>query len=231
LSELPKFYEGEVVLGVETTTLDDEGEVTATHDMSAVTLAQVRAAATGLTGAIHQVPPMVSAVKVGGRRLHELARAGIEVERKARPVTVHRFDVEPGDQPGVFRVAVDCSSGTYVRVLAADLGAVLGGGAHLRKLRRTAVGPFGVEESRPLDDHLNAADIRPAAEAVRHLAQVTVDPATAAAVAHGAVLGREAAGFSGPGPWAVVDRTGELLAVYEARGETPVKPAVVLSGQ
>jgi tRNA pseudouridine55 synthase len=232
LSDLPKSYEGEVVLGSETTTLDDEGETTATYDMSGVTLGQVRAAAGGLTGAIEQVPPMVSAVKVGGRRLHELARAGIEVERNARPVTVHHFEVEEGGRdPGVFRIAVECSSGTYVRVLAADLGAALGGGAHLRNLRRLAVGPFRVEDARPLDDHLGAADIRPPAEAVRHLAQAMVDTETGAAVTHGAVLDRGAGGFSGQGPWAVVDDAGELLAIYEARGETSVKPAVVLSGQ
>lgn len=231
LSDLPKSYEGDVVLGAETTTLDDEGETTATHDMSGVTLSQVRAAAAGLTGPIQQVPPMVSAVKVGGRRLHELARAGIEVERKPRSVTVHRFDVEAGRDTGIFRIAVDCSSGTYVRVLAADLGAALGGGAHLRNLRRTAVGPFRVKHARPLDEHLSTADIRPPSEAVGHLARATVDAATGAAVAHGAVLDRRVAAFPGAGPWAVVDDAGELLAIYEARGETSVKPAVVLSGQ
>ena len=111
-----------------------------------------RAAADHLTGDIMQVPPMVSAVKVGGKRLHELARAGIEVEREPRPVTVHRFDVAAGSEPGVLAVEVQCSSGTYVRTLAADLGALLGGGAHLRNLRRTAIGSFTVAESAPPDE-------------------------------------------------------------------------------
>ncbi len=93
-----------------------------------------------LVGAIMQVPPMVSAIKVGGRRLHELAREGIEVERAPRPVTVRRFDVAPTDDPLVYRIEVLCSSGTYIRTLAADLGHLLGGGAHLRALRRTSVG-------------------------------------------------------------------------------------------
>ena len=93
---------------------------------------------------------MVSALKVDGKRLHELAREGIEVERQPRPVTVHRFTVAPTDDPLVVRAEVECSSGTYVRTLAADLGHALGGGAHLRDLRRTAIGSFTLAEARPL---------------------------------------------------------------------------------
>src|SRR3954471_4186396 len=104
-----KRYTGEVVLGTETSTLDASGEVTATYDMSAVTLDAARQAAEQLTGAITQVPPMVSAIKVGGRRLHELAREGIEIEREARPVTVHSFTVHTGPEPGVLGIEVVCS--------------------------------------------------------------------------------------------------------------------------
>jgi tRNA pseudouridine55 synthase len=124
LTALAKTYTCEIVLGVETTTLDASGEVTATHDMGAVTLDRVRAAAAGLTGDILQVPPMVSAVKVDGKRLHQLAREGVEVERDARPVTVHRFTVDPTADPLVVTAEVECSSGTYVRTLAADLDVV-----------------------------------------------------------------------------------------------------------
>ena len=92
LTALGKSYEAEIVLGVETDTLDAGGTVTARHEMAGVTEMQARRAAASLTGEILQVPPMVSAVKVGGRRLHELAREGVEVEREARPVTVHRFE-------------------------------------------------------------------------------------------------------------------------------------------
>ena len=100
LTDLPKTYTGEVVLGVETSTLDASGEVTARHDMGGITIDAVRAAvAEHLTGTVVQVPPMVSARRVGGRRLHELAREGVEVEREARPVTVHRFDVRPDAGP------------------------------------------------------------------------------------------------------------------------------------
>ena len=248
LTELPKSYEAEIVLGTETDTLDSSGRVTARHDMAEVGAARAQRAADGLTGEILQVPPMVSAVKVGGRRLHALARAGVEVEREARPVTVHRFDVAPvpggsavpGGEGvpgggGVLRAVVDCSSGTYVRVLAADLGRALGGGAHLRNLRRTAVGGFGLEAARPVE----SAEVLPMARAVEHLAGVRVDPEVAVEVAHGRVLGLgrlgvadaagEGADGSAPsGPWAVHDFEDELLAVYEPF-RSGAKPAVVVA--
>lgn len=222
LTDLPKTYTGEVVLGTETSTLDASGEVLATHDMSGVTLADARrVVAEHLTGDILQVPPMVSALKVGGKRLHELAREGIEVERAPRPVTIHRFEVDEGPEPGVLAITVQCSSGTYVRTLADDLGHLLGGGAHLRNLRRTAIGSFGEADVAPVADAVLLAP----AEALRDYARVAVDEATAALVRHGRVL----PAFDGTGPWAVVDGAGELLAVYEAHGGGS-KPAVVLQG-
>src|SRR3954465_7235202 len=113
----------------------------------AVTVDDVRRAVDAhLLGPIEQVPPMVSALKVGGRRLHELAREGIEVERTPRPVTVERFDIASTENAGVLAIDVTCSAGTYVRTLAADLGRLLGGGAHLRHLRRIAVGPYTIDE-------------------------------------------------------------------------------------
>ena len=231
LSDLPKRYRGEVVLGTATSTLDSSGEVVGEWDMSTVRLDEVRAAAAGLMGDILQVPPMVSAVKVGGRRLHELAREGIEVERAARPVTVFRFDVEPAAEAGVFAVDVECSSGTYVRTLAADLGTALGGGAHLRNLRRTAVGPFSLDDARPLGD-VGPADVLVPAEALRGRPRIVLsDPDLVAAVGHGKVLDRQALGVpdGGEGPWAVVDAGGRLLAVYQGHGEGRAKPAVVLA--
>ncbi len=231
LTELPKQYTGEIVLGTATTTLDASGEVVATADMGGVTLDQARAAAATLTGAILQVPPMVSAVQIGGRRLHELAREGIEVEREARPVTVHRFeitDARPGD-PLVLRCVVDCSSGTYVRSLAADLGVALGGVAHLRNLRRTAVGGFTLADARTLDA-LDVAHLLPIGAAVAHLARLDVDATAAADIAHGKVLERARLGLDPgvAGPWAVFDTAGDLLAVYEAHRGGTVKPALVI---
>jgi tRNA pseudouridine55 synthase len=216
LSPLPKSYTAELVLGVETSTLDASGDVVATHEM-AVTLDEVRGAAAALTGDIMQVPPMVSAVQVGGKRLHELARRGIDVEREARPVTVHRFDVAPTDDPLVFRIAVSCSSGTYVRTLAADTGTALGGGAHLRALRRTAIGPFTEAIAHPLETPELLAPVT----AVQHLDRLEV-PRDRVAV--GGVVAGDVA--PGDGPWAVVDGD-ELLAVYERSGAR-IKPAVVL---
>ena len=225
LGDLPKAYVGEVVLGSTTTTLDDEGEVTATFAMAGTTLAAAQAASAALVGPIEQVPPMVSAVQVGGRRLHELAREGIEVERAARPVTVHSLQLATTDDPMVLRMAVTCSSGTYVRVLAADLGVLLGGGAHLRRLRRTAIGPFDEAGAVALDQ-VSPAVLLPPVVAVRHLAGVEVGEEGAAAVAHGKVL----PAWDGPGPWAVTGPEGTLLAVYEPFRPGLAKPAVVLSG-
>ncbi len=227
LTPLPKTYEAEVVLGSATSTLDASGEVTGTWEMDEVSLAQVRSAATALTGSIAQVPPMVSAVKVGGRRLHALAREGIEVERSARPVTVYRFDVSPGLTPGVFRIEVECSSGTYVRVLAADLGVALGGGAHLRNLRRTRIGSFSVEDAR-LVDELTAAVVLTPAQALRDLDQVVVGTDVQRDVARGLALDRVPLGVTGEGPWGLVDAGHRLLAVYEATETDRIRPAVVI---
>ncbi len=223
LTGLPKSYAGEVVLGRATSTLDAAGEVVGEWDMSGVTLGDVQAAvAASFVGEIAQVPPMVSAVKVGGKRLHELARAGIEVERAARPVTVHRFDVVATPDPLVFAVEVDCSSGTYIRSLAADLGTALGGGAHLRALRRVAVGPF----TQPVAlGAVGPADVLPPVDALPGFARVVADADLVVAVGHGKVLPR----FSGDGPWAVVDGAGTLLAVYEAHQGDTAKPALVLA--
>jgi tRNA pseudouridine55 synthase len=221
LTALGKRYTAEVVLGTETSTLDAAGVVTATHDMTGVTSDQVaRMVAEHLVGPIMQVPPMVSALKVDGRRLHELAREGIEVERKPRPVTVHHFDVEPTDEPLVYRIDVSCSSGTYIRTLAADLGHLLGGGAHLRALRRTSVGSFGQEEARPPAE---AVLLTPAA-AMRDYASVNVPADVATMVSHGRAL----PAWSGDGPWVVCDEVGELLAVYERASDSLAKPMVVM---
>jgi tRNA pseudouridine55 synthase len=216
-----KGYVGQVVLGAATSTLDSAGDVVATFDMSAVTLDDARAVVAGrLVGDIEQIPPMVSAIRVDGKRLHELAREGVEVERAPRPVTIHRFDVIGWVEPGVLSIDVECSSGTYIRTLADDLGRLLGGGAHLRNLRRTHVGEFTIAEAAAPDE----CELLPVEAAVRSLDAVEVDTATAALVANGRVL----AAFTGDGPWAVFDGAGTLLAVYERFRDGQAKPAVVL---
>jgi tRNA pseudouridine55 synthase len=114
--------------------------------------------------------------------------------------------------------------------LAADLGAALGGGAHLARLRRTAVGPFTLGDAHPLDQ-VGAGAVLPPARAVAHLPTVAVDETTARAVCHGVVLRRDDSGMEGEGPWAVVDHAGTLLAVYQRRPDGTAKPSVVLPVQ
>ena len=227
-----KTYRGTVRFGVATSTLDAAGEVLDRVPMM-VSRDDVVAATRRFIGDIEQIPPMVSAVRVGGRRLHEIARAGEEVERVPRCVTVGRFDVdefEPGPYP-LATVLVECSSGTYVRTLAADLGAALGGCAHLESLRRLAIGTFGVDEAHTLEEIAAdaAAAVLAPVVAMRDLERVDVDAEQARAVAHGATFTASAFAPTGEGPFAVADSDGSLLAVYERRG-AGVKPAVVVVG-
>lgn len=226
LTDLGKTYTGQVVFGTTTDSLDATGVVTASFSMPDLGPATVRAAvAEHLTGEILQVPPMVSALKVDGRRLHELAREGVEVERAPRPVTVYRFEVEPTSDPLVYDLEVHCSKGTYVRTLADDLGRLCGGGAHLRGLRRIAVGSFTVAEGAPPD----AAVLLPLPVAVRDYPRVVVPEPTAAMVRQGRVLPRGGL-FAGDGPWAVLAPDGDLLAMYEPFRDDEAKPAVVVAG-
>jgi tRNA pseudouridine55 synthase len=170
-----------------------------------------------------QVPPMVSALKIDGKRLHELAREGIEVERKPRPVTVYSFDVHGVQVEAGVNIAsieVRCSSGTYVRTLAADLGTLLGGGAHLRNLRRTTVGDFVLADCTSIEDVTLLEPIT----ALRSMTRVVADADTAVKIRHG----RSFPAWEGSAPWAVVDEAGALLAVYEADGPN-AKPSVVLA--
>jgi tRNA pseudouridine55 synthase len=226
-----KAYDGMVRFGVATSTLDAAGDVLDRMPMD-LTRAQVEACAARFVGDIEQTPPMVSAVKVDGRRLHELARAGEEVERAPRAVHVDRLEVlsfESGPYPSA-RVIVECSAGTYIRSLAADLGSALGGCAHLESLRRLRVGSFGLAEAHDLD--AIAADpertLLAPVDAVRDLERVSVDAEQARAVRHGATFTAGALAAEGDGPFAVVDPDGGLLAVYERRGPG-LKPSVVVA--
>jgi tRNA pseudouridine55 synthase len=171
---------------------------------------------------------MVSAIQVDGRRLHELAREGIEVERAARPVTVHRFEVREPTEAGAFPIEVVCSSGTYIRSLADDVGRALGGGAHLRDLRRTAIGSFTVDQGVEVEA-LDPSRLLSPAAALRDLPAVEVPDDVAADVAHGKVLELDRLGVEGDGPWPVIRSDGALLAVYEQHRGTTAKPSVVLA--
>ena len=231
LQEAGKAYRSGVRFGVATSTLDAAGEVLDRQEMT-FSREQLETATRRFVGEIEQVPPMVSAVKVGGRRLHELARAGEEVERDARRVRVDRIDVE-GFEPGPFplgTLCIECSTGTYVRTLAADLGAALGGCAHVEWLRRLRVGSFGLDEARTLDvvEADPEAAVVPASEAMRDLERLTVDEECARAVRHGMTFPAGTLGESGDGPFAVVDPAGALLSVYERR-RGGIKPSVIVA--
>ena len=237
LTETGKVYRGDVVFGVATDTLDGEGEVRERIAMGHLTGPEVGAAVKGFIGDIQQIPPMVSAIKIGGQRLHEMARRGEEVERPPRSVRIDRIEVESftgGDTPRATLV-VECGSGTYIRSLADDLGRALGGCAHLGSLRRLAVGSFGLDEAHTIEAIEAAPEgvLLPPVEAIRHLERVDVPDELAQGVSHGAVFPTSllmgGTADPGEGPVAVVGPDGGLLAVYD-RGKAAARPSVVLVG-
>lgn len=191
LTGLDKVYEGTMRLGLTTTSYDLAGEVLEERPVPALTIAQLQAACDKYTGDIEQLPPMVSAVKVGGERLYKLARKGETVERKPRQVHVDEFTVLGFEPPDV-RVRVACSSGTYVRALCHDAGQDLGCGAVLAALRRTHVGEFSIEDAAPVASFTTpesvAERLRPMDEALS-LPSVTVRSRAMQALMTGNTLG------------------------------------------
>jgi tRNA pseudouridine55 synthase len=235
LQDTTKTYRARVRFGIATDTLDASGAVLEKAEMP-LTDEQVTRAASAFLGESEQVPPMVSALKVRGERLYALARRGEEVDRAARPIRIDRMEVdafEPGPYPEA-TVVLDCSSGTYVRSFAADLGAALGGCAHLAELRRLRVGSFGIGDAHGLEAITadpSGVVLSPRA-AMRDLEPIVVRGDEVRAVSHGATFAARALvpSDAGAGPFAVIDDMGTLLAVYERRG-AGVKPAVVLAEQ
>ena len=224
LGDMDKTYVCEIVFGSTTDTLDDSGVVTATFDTGPVDVGHARTViADRFVGDILQVPPMVSALKVDGKRLHQLAREGIEVERRPRPITVHSFTVEPTSEPNVLSARIHCGSGTYVRSLGADLGEALGGGAHIRALRRLTTGPFDISEASTIESPV----LLPVERIVAHLNAHTLDEKGIDDTLYGRV--RDA--FDGDDPWAVFDGSGNLVAVFERFRDTLAKPTVVFGGR
>jgi tRNA pseudouridine55 synthase len=225
-----KAYDATVRLGAATTTDDAEGEVVAAVSAADVDPATVRAVLSEFVGDIEQVPTAVSAIKVAGKRAYQRVRDGELVELEARPVTVHELvvhDVAPGpadDRPPTLDVtlSVRCSSGTYIRAIARDLGARLGVGGHLASLRRTAVGPFDLAAARTLDQLGEEFALLPIADAARAgFAARDLDEAQAADVRVGRPLAIAVDGLT-----AVFAPDGEFLALYEPRGEV-ARPVAV----
>ena len=224
VQDLPKEYLATAVFGVATDTLDADGSVL-TREPMPVTEAAVAEAFERFHGTIAQLPPMVSARKVDGRRLYELAREGKEVEREARPVQIYELelvDFAPSDYPEVtFRVR--CSKGTYVRTLADDVASALGGRAHLSSLRRSANGHFDVGAAVTVEQVAAAVEsdaieklVASPADGLSHLPTFTVNSELAQAIANGIPLPAAGLGAASDvtGPACVVDPAGDLLAVY-----------------
>lgn len=220
LGDLPKVYEGTLRLGERTTTLDADGDITRQASTDGVTDEAIRAAMAAKLGASAQRPPAFSAVKVGGRKLYEAARNGEILEAPARIVRVDAFapTKRAGDDIG-FRCTV--SGGTYVRVLAADVGEALGCGAHLIALRRSAIGPFSVETATAPQDP--GAPL-PLERAVSHLPRLALEHEEAIAASHGRILGPAAI----EGPYGIYDPDGHLIGVYRDDG-AKARPVVILA--
>lgn len=218
-----KAYDATIRLGVATTTDDAEGEVVTTSAVDGVTEDAVRRELARFVGDIEQVPTAVSAIKVDGQRAYARVRAGEQVELKARPVTIHELVVHAVDPPDV-RVSVRCSSGTYIRAIARDLGAALGVGGHLTALRRTAVGSFDLTVARTLEQLADDFAVVPIADAARaSFPAVDLDEEQAAHVRFGRALDLV---LPGAGPHAVFAPGGEFLALYEQRA-AQAKPVAV----
>ena len=228
LSLTTKAYTATIRLGQATTTDDAEGEVLTTADASGVTDDEVAAVIATLTGAIEQVPTRVSAIKVDGQRAHKLVRDGEDFELAARPVTVDRFDVTASRRVESFvdlDVEVECSSGTYVRALARDLGAALGVGGHLTVLRRTRVGPFTLDHARTLEQLAEDPSV-----------SLDIDQACQTAFEHRQISAEEAESISQgrwldpigiPGTYAAIDPTGHTIALLQERGRRASSVMVV----
>jgi tRNA pseudouridine55 synthase len=188
-----KEYLATVRLGVATDTLDATGRVTQARPVPPLPADQVRAVLERFVGEIEQVPPMYSALHVAGRRLHELARAGVAVERAPRRVRVHVFELVECSLPRL-RVRVACGSGTYVRSLAADLGEALGCGAHVEALVRTRVGSIRLEDAVPWamiqegEPSTLARHVLPSDRAVAHLPAIALSPEASRRLAHGQIV-------------------------------------------
>ena len=218
-----KSYDATIRLGVATTTDDAEGEVVSTAPTDGLTDEAIRAALATFVGDIEQVPTAVSAIKVDGQRAYARVRAGEDVQLAARPVTIHTLDVHEVRGAEV-DISVRCSSGTYIRAIARDLGSLLGVGGHLTALRRTAVGAFDLDVAHTLDELGEEFRFVPIAAAARAtFASYDLDERRAADVRVGRRLD-----LALTEPTAVFAPDGEFLALYEPTGEPDVARAVAV---
>jgi tRNA pseudouridine55 synthase len=221
----PKRYVAKVRLGVTTSTQDASGDVIEEREVD-VGADEIEAALKRFVGPIQQIPPMVSAVRVGGERLYEKARRGEEVERKPRDVTIYDLRlVGVSDDDKTLGLDITCSSGTYIRTLAHDLGAELGTGAHLVELRREAAGGWGLADAIPLDEASPEA-LRPLSDVGRDMVTVEIDEEIGRSVRNGRAI--EAIGDLDEGQDVAIMCGGEFLGVYRRVGDS-LKPERVVS--
>ncbi|MFD1213576.1 tRNA pseudouridine(55) synthase TruB [Arthrobacter sp. GCM10027362] len=229
-----KTYTATIRLGQSTITDDAEGEILTETIAAAVTEDSIRAAAAALTGEISQVPSSVSAIKINGERSYARVRSGETVKLQARPVTVHRFDIHEIRRVRAGKlldvdVTVECSSGTYVRALARDLGSALGVGGHLTALRRTRVGPFGIEAAATLEELAEDLAVLDLDDAARALFPVReLDAAEALDLSHGRRIAAGQQAAPGTPPAAAFAPDGRLVALLENRG-VHAKPLLVFA--
>jgi tRNA pseudouridine55 synthase len=234
LASSDKAYEATIRLGIATVTDDAEGEVVTTSSTADLEEPEIEAAVAKLRGDILQVPSAVSAIKINGVRSYRRVRTGQSVELSARPVTIGRLDVldqRELEVDGVgcvdLKVVVECSSGTYIRALARDLGAALGVGGHLTTLRRTRIGRFTLNEAQTLEEAERGLRVVPLDRIVHNsFPTLTVNETQASHIRNG----RRLAGVILPnGTTALLDQTGHFLALYRQEGPDAIAEAVFAS--
>ena len=217
LADRTKTYRAVLLLGLETDTQDTTGVTLAEYSV-AVTEEEVKAAVLSFLGDYDQVPPMYSALKVDGKKLYELARAGKEVERAPRPVTIHALEVVEQTGPNCYTLRVRCSKGTYVRTLCHDIGAALGCGGCMSALRRTEAAGFSLAEAVPLEALLDAPDpaalLRPVDAYFFRYPAVTVEGTALRKAKNGNPFPCSAA----DGDWRVYGPGGEFLLLGRCAG-------------
>jgi tRNA pseudouridine55 synthase len=209
-----KAYDATIRLGASTTTDDAEGEIVSTSPTGDLDEPRIRGALASFVGDIEQVPTAVSAIKVGGRRAYQRVREGEDVQLAARPVTIHQLEVHqvrPTEERIEVDISVRCSSGTYIRAIARDLGAELGVGGHVGALRRTRVGPFTLDHAHTLERLAEDLSMLPIAEAARAtFPSRELGEAQAGDVRHGRQIDADLEGLT-----ALFAPDGEFLALYE----------------
>ncbi len=229
VQRMPKSYRGKFLLGRSSPTEDVEGEVTILPEPRVPTRDEIETAATALTGEVQQRPPSYSALKIGGRRAYNLARAGKQVELKPRPVTIYQLEVVAYSYPEL-TLDVRCSSGTYVRSLGRDLAESVGSAAVMSALTRTAIGSFHIDDAISLDavtpENLES-HLSPAAHAVEALPKIVLDRRQELEIANGRWIVCDESPKPQPAEVAAIDAEGQLLAILAPQPRGKLKPSRV----